>query len=61
MKKLKILRKKAGLTQQELADRIAVDRTAITHWEAGEFKPRSERLPQLAKVLNCTIDEFFCS
>lgn len=59
MRNLKILRERAGLTQQELADRISVDRTAVAHWEAGEFKPRSARLPKLATALNCRIDEFF--
>lgn len=59
MQNLKILRIKAGLTQQQLADQISVDRTAITHWEAGLFQPRTDRLPNLARALNCKIDEFF--
>jgi len=50
-------RERASLTQQELSDIINVDRSAISKWESGEFLPRTEKLPAIAKALNCTIDE----
>ena len=57
MNKLKAYRERASLTQQELADILKIDRSAISKWETGEFLPRTEKLPAIAKALGCTIDE----
>ena len=54
---IKKLRKKKGLSQKELADKMAVDQTAISQWERGVSYPRVAKLQELAKVLECTIDE----
>ena len=56
---LKELREKANLTQESLAKLINVDRSTIANWETGEASPRSDKLPTLANVLNCTIDDLF--
>ena len=56
---LKELREKANLTQESLAKLINVDRSTIAKWETGEASPRSNKLPTLANVLNCTIDDLF--
>lgn len=42
------LRAKLGLTQQELADRIAVSRTAVSHLEAGMTVPSERTIVLLA-------------
>lgn len=57
MNNLKACRERAALTQQELAELINVDRSAISKWETGEFLPRTDKLPAIAKALDCTIDE----
>lgn len=57
MNNLKACRERAALTQQELAEIINVDRSAISKWETGEFLPRTDKLPAIAKALDCTIDE----
>lgn len=57
MNNLKACRERAALTQQELAELINVDRSAISKWETGEFLPRTDKLPAIAKALGCTIDE----
>jgi len=36
---IKELRKRLNLTQQQLADRIGVDRITVIRWEAGQRKP----------------------
>ena len=59
MNNLKELREKANLTQESLAKLINVDRSTIAKWEPGEASPRSDKLPTLANVLNCTIDDLF--
>ena len=61
MNNLKACRERASLTQQELADIINVDRSAISKWETGEFLPRTDKLPAIAKALDCTIDELLKS
>ena len=41
-------RKALGLSQQQLADELNVDRTAVSKWEVGEAKPRAEILKKLS-------------
>lgn len=53
------LRKKNNITQQRLAEILKVDQTAISQWERGASNPTVDKLPELAKALNCTIDELF--
>lgn len=53
------LRTAAGLLQKDVADKLGVDRTTVTKWETGEILPRTDKLPALAEVLGCTIDELF--
>lgn len=53
------LRKKQGLSQVQLAKILNVTQGAVSQWEMGLSNPKSEILPELAKALNCTIDELF--
>lgn len=48
--KLKELRKKQGLTQLELAERLFVSRQAISGWEAGTSRPSTENLQSLSRL-----------
>ena len=51
------LRIKAGLNQAELAKAMGYAApSAVTMWESGERKVPSDKLPQLARVLGCTIE-----
>ena len=52
-------RKKAGLTQQELAEILHVERSTVSKWESGTSFPTGNKLPQVAKALNCGIGELF--
>lgn len=61
MRTLKKLRLKRGLTQEELADILHVNRTTVTHWENGTNKPRANMLVKLSKVLRCKVDDLLCS
>lgn len=51
-----LLRKSKGLTQQELGERIGVSFQAVSKWERGETLPDVAVLPELAKVLETSID-----
>ena len=51
------LRESAGLTQGELSAELGVKRSAVSMWEIGKSRPRTEDLPKLAEVLHCSIDD----
>ena len=55
--KLHQLRKRKGLTQEELAEALFVSRTAISKWESGRGYPNIESLKAIAKFFGITIDE----
>lgn len=56
---IRIQREKRGLTQDDLAKRSGVDRSTVAKWESSGGYPRCEKLPKLAEILGCTIDELF--
>ena len=51
---LKEYRKKSGLTQAELAERMDVHENTIRRWESGDFEPRSNDLQKLCGILGVT-------
>ncbi|MBQ9457710.1 MAG: helix-turn-helix domain-containing protein [Bacilli bacterium] len=51
------LRKKAGLSQEQLADELGVSRQAVSRWETGEAAPDTENLIALADIYNISLDE----
>lgn len=53
-KRLKGLRQKKGLTQQNIADLVHVNRVTYTNWEKGNREPNFETLLKLASILNTT-------
>ena len=55
--KLQELRKRNNLTQEELAQRLYVSRTAISKWESGRGYPNIDSLKAIAKFYGVTIDE----
>ena len=59
--KIKALRKARGMTQEELAARLYVSRTAVSKWESGRGYPSTESLKCLAKVFSASIDELLSS
>ena len=59
--KLQELRKKKGLTQEELATSLYVSRTAISKWESGRGYPNIDSLKMIAKFFSLTVDELLSS
>ena len=51
------LRKKAGLTQIELAEKLGVSIATLRRWEAGETSPNGTRMMELAELLEVSPDE----
>lgn len=56
-KKLGALRKKKGMTQEELAEAIKVSRQAISRWEVGTALPSADNLMWLSKFYEVSMDE----
>ena len=50
-------RKKSGLSQEELGEKVNVTRQTISNWELEETSPNPEQLKQLSKVLKVSVDE----
>ena len=55
--KIQELRKRKGLTQEELAEILFVSRTAVSKWESGRGYPNIDSLKAVAKFFGVTIDE----
>ncbi len=54
--KIKTARKNAGLTQEQLADKLMVSRPAVTKWETDKGIPDIENLKALSKLLDVSLD-----
>jgi len=50
------LRKRNGLSQEELAQRLDVSRQAISRWEVGSAQPDASNVLQLSKLFGVTTD-----
>lgn len=55
--KLSELRKKKGLSQIELAEKLNVSRQAVSRWETGGALPSVENLLSLRELYNVSLDE----
>lgn len=51
------LRRKSGLSQEQLAEKIGVSRQAVSKWESGLSTPELEKLRALSEFFQITIDE----
>ena len=50
--KLSRLRRKNGLSQEELGEKLNVTRQTISKWELGQSKPDTDKLMEISKLLN---------
>lgn len=56
--KIKLARKRAGLTQEQLGKKIGVTGVAVMRYERGERQPKVETLLEIAHHLNVPITDF---
>jgi putative transcriptional regulator len=57
--RLREIRKAAGLTQAEVADRIGVSRQTVNYIENGTFCPSTYLALRLARELEVSVEELF--
>lgn len=55
------LRKKSGLSQEQLADEVGVARQTISKWELGETAPNIEQARILSQIFDVSLDELLGS
>lgn len=56
---LKRLRNKTKLSQQEIADKLNIDRATYINWENETFDVKSQYIPKLAEIFDVELHEFF--
>ncbi len=56
-RKISELRKRRNMTQMELADLMGISFQAVSNWERGNSMPDISKLPELAELLNVSLDE----
>ena len=49
-------RKRQGLSQEQLSQRLGVSRQSVSKWERDESLPEADKLPLLAKTLGVSLD-----
>lgn len=54
--KLYALRKKSGLSQEQLAEQLCVSRQAISKWETGQSVPERDKLLAIGNYFNVSLD-----
>lgn len=50
-------RKKAGLTQAVVAEKLGITAASVCQWETGKNLPRAEKLPEIATLYGCTVND----
>lgn len=58
-KKIKKLRKALNLSQEAVAEQMGVTQASVAAWECGIAVPRTDKLPKLAQVLGCGVEDLF--
>ena len=55
--KLVELRKKAGLSQESLGEKLNVTRQTVSKWELGQTTPGMDMLSEMSKIFGVSVDE----
>lgn len=55
--KLIMLRKKEGLSQEELGYKLNVTRQTVSKWELGQTTPEMDKLSEMSRIFNVSVDQ----
>ena len=50
---------RAGISQQQLADRVGVSEGTVSYWCSGKKGPSADKLPSIASALGCDINSLY--
>ena len=56
---IKMLRDEKGITQQDLANRLNMNRTLLSHIETGKVLPSMVTLLKIARIFNCLVTDLY--
>ena len=56
---IKEVRESRSMTQSDVAKALGISRTTVAMWETGDSMPRADKLPELARLFGCRIDDLF--
>ena len=56
---LRLLRKRANLTQEEIANKLNISHQSISKWENNISLPTIEYCLPLTEILKCSLDDLF--
>ena len=54
--RIRLARERAGYTQEKVAEKVGVSRSAVSRWEQGEIEPKVQNLAAVAALLNVSTD-----
>lgn len=57
MNPIKKIRIEKKIKQEYIAKGMNVTIATVSRWESGEFLPRADKLPALAKILKCNVSD----
>ena len=57
MNRFKAYRISAGLTQKDVADALGISQVSVWQWENDDSMPRADKLPAIAELYGCTVDD----
>ena len=55
----KSARIKNGLTQNQIAEKLNIDRSSIAHYESGDSVPSTKNIQKICDMLNLSFEELF--
>ena len=56
---IKMLRDEKGITQQDLADKLNMNRSLLSHIETGKVLPSMFTLIKIARIFNCLVTDLY--
>lgn len=56
---LKVLRTISGMTQEQVAEAVGVNRITYLKWERYETYPDVKQLVKLSEIFGCSLDHFY--
>ena len=59
-KRIQALRKKKGISQEQLAEKLNISRQAVSKWETDESLPDTDKIILLSRIFDVTTDYLLC-